>query len=46
MKEILIFSLIPFMGSALQTSMGFGNGVLIMAILPFILPFGKAVAFN
>ena len=46
MEEILIFSLIPFMGSALQTSMGFGNGVLIMAILPFILPFGKAVAFN
>ena len=46
MIEILIFSLIPFIGSILQTSMGFGNGVLIMAILPFILPFGKAVAFN
>lgn len=44
--EIFCCSIIPLIGSALQSSMGFGNGVLLMAVLPYILPFGKAVAYN
>ena len=46
MGKIVILSLLPLLGSTLQTSMGFGNGVLLMAVLPFLLPFGKAVAYN
>lgn len=46
MVEMIVLSLIPLLGSALQTSMGFGNGVMLMAVLPYILPFGRAVAYN
>lgn len=41
-----LFLLFALFGSFLQTSAGFGNGVLLMAVLPFFLPFLKAVAFN
>ena len=44
--EYLIFALVPLLGSIIQTTMGFGNGVLIIAVFPFFLPFGKAVAYN
>ena len=44
--EYLVFALVPLLGSIIQTTMGFGNGVLIIAVLPFFLPFGKAVAYN
>ncbi|MGN1164157.1 MAG: sulfite exporter TauE/SafE family protein [Candidatus Ornithospirochaeta sp.] len=44
--EKYLFLLFALIGSILQSSAGFGNGVFLMAVLPYFLPFGKAVAYN
>ena len=44
--ESFLFLIFAFIGSTLQSSAGFGNGVFLMAVLPYFLPFGKAVAYN
>ena len=44
--QIAVVLLTMFIGSTVQTTCGFGNGILVMAIVPFFLPFGQSAALS
>jgi uncharacterized membrane protein YfcA len=35
-----------FIGSTVQTTCGFGNGILVMTVFPFLLPFSQSAAIS
>jgi len=43
---IVVILLIAFIGSLIQSSCGFGYGILTVAVLPFILPYQEALALS
>lgn len=44
--QIAVVLLTMLIGSTIQTTCGFGNGILVMAIVPFFIPFSQAAALS
>ena len=42
----MVFLLLSILSSFVQSSMGFGNAMVLMAFLPFFITFSKALAYN
>ena len=42
----MVFLLLSLLSSFVQSSMGFGNAMVLMAFLPFFITFSKALAYN